>query len=424
MGLSLEEQYLLLEDENRVKAEQLILQLYSDDITGLGNRNALLRDLDHYKNAFVSILNVRGFKNINDVFGFKAGNQILQELSEKYRDILGEECLVYRVSNDEFALLNKNTLSEKEFISLIEKTIEEIDKTIFVFQGIDIGLNLYSGISLDREDKLAKATVALNQAKERRVKYIIYSKDNDTKDIQAKNIEMTNEISYALRHDNMVPYFQGIADRNGKIFKYEALVRMINRENQVVSPYFFLDISKKTNMYIDITKTVIEKTFEKFKNSDKQFSINLTAIDILNPEVMALIEGKLQSFKNTEQVVFELVESDDLYNLKEIGVFLQFIKEKGAKIAIDDFGTGYSNFSYIIEIKPDYLKIDGSLIKNIDTDRTAYKTVQTIINFAHDLDIIIVAEFIHNKEVFDICLSLGVDEFQGYYFSEPQEDIV
>ena len=99
--------------------------------------------------------------------------------------------------------------------------------------------------------------------------------------------------------------------------------------------------------------------------------------------------------------------------------FIKEIRTFGVRIAIDDFGTGHSNFSNIIAIDPDYIKIDGSFIKNIDKDPKSYSLVKGIVNSSKDLNIKTIAEFVHKKEIFDILKDLGVDEFQGYYFSEP-----
>ena len=96
----------------------------------------------------------------------------------------------------------------------------------------------------------------------------------------------------------------------------------------------------------------------------------------------------------------------------------------GVKIAVDDFGTGYSNFSYLLELKPDYLKIDGSIIKNIDTNRNSQEIVKAIVSFAKSLHVKTIAEFVCSKEVYEKCLKLGIDEFQGYYLGEPKANLV
>lgn len=158
---------------------------------------------------------------------------------------------------------------------------------------------------------------------------------------------------------------------------------------------------------------------EEFKDRKELISINLCAEDIVNAKTRTFIKEHLIIAKHPQNIIFELVESEDMHKLPELNKFIEFIKSTGAKIAIDDFGTGYSNFAYLMDLNPDYIKIDGSLIKHIDTDKRSRQIVQTIVQFAHGLDIKVIAEFIHSKEVLDICLELDVDEFQGYYFSEP-----
>ncbi|WP_457745035.1 EAL domain-containing protein [Sulfurimonas sp.] len=423
MGLSMEQQYSLLEQDNREKDKQLIKQLSTDILTGLKNRNALLQDLKTYDKAFLIIYNLRGFKNINDAFGFKVGNMILNEVAQIATNHFAQSFFIYRISSDEFIAINHKQLSESEFLNLTKELINKIESRVFHASDIEINLNLYSGICLGNStNRLASANLALRHAKDNGLSSYIYQPNDLTQQKQIENINMLHKISNALSSDNIVSFFQPIVDREQKIIKYESLVRLIDNE-KVLSPYYFLDIAKKTTLYTEITKVVLQKTFATFKNSDKVYSINLTALDILNDEVRTLVYEKLDTCKNASQVTFELVESDDLYEIKEVEIFLQTIKEKGAKIAIDDFGTGYSNFSYIIKLKPDCLKIDGSLIKNIDKDDSSYKSVQTIITFAHELNISVVAEFISSKEIFDICYKLGVDEFQGYYFSEPKSSI-
>jgi len=424
MGLSMEEQYKHLEEENANKDELLIEQLYQDELTGLSNRNALIRDLESYQKAHIAIFNIRGFKNINDAFGFKVGNFILKEIATISYESLLDSCLNYRVSNDEFVILNYNNLTKADFIDRIQALIQKIEDKKFTYDNIELHLNLYCGICVDSgSNKLAKVNIAIRHAKENGLSYYVYQENDSTQKQQIANINMLNTISLALQNDNIVSYFQPIVDREKKIVKYESLVRLISND-KVLSPYYFLEISQKTTLYTKITQVVLEKTFDAFKDSAKKFSINLISLDILNDDIVKLIYDKLDRCNNPQNVIFELVESDDLYQVRdELNIFLNTIKEKGAKIAIDDFGTGYSNFSYIIELKPDYLKIDGSLIKNITNDASAYQSVKTIINFAHDLNISVVAEFISSKEIFDICYELGVDEFQGYYFSEPKSSI-
>ena len=426
MGLELEKHYEVLEDENRDKTKQIIKQLYTDELTDLSNRNALFRELKNNQNAFVAIFNVRNFKEINDAFGFETGNYILKGLAVRYASYAQEKgYMAFRIGSDEFAIINSNeNISTAEFEKFVLEILNKIEHTVFKLENedINISVDMYAGICFDRDKKLEKADMALGLAKRHRREFVVYSQEKNTKDTHLNNIEMINKVTNALENDNIIVYYQTIVDKQENINKYEALVRMKDGD-EIISPYFFLDISKRTKHYSSISKVVIEKTFDKFKRVNKSFSINITADDILNEDIYVLIKNKMKNCNTPSKVVFELVESDDLYNLPEIKEFIKMVKEMGAQIAIDDFGTGYSNFSYMMKIRPNYLKIDGSLIKNIDSDINAHKIVKTIVLFANELGIKTIAEFVHSKEVFEICKELGIDEFQGYYFSEPKAEL-
>ncbi|MFT5661196.1 MAG: diguanylate cyclase (GGDEF)-like protein [Sulfurimonas sp.] len=421
MGLELEKHYILLEDDNREKSQQLIEQLYRDELTGLGNRNALVKDLQNNTDSYLAILNIRNFKEINDAFGFETGNYILHELAVRYEPTAKREGYsVYRVGSDEYVLMTLENTSKSDFQEFIKKIIVEIEHAQFRVEDENIGISvhMYAGICFDETKKLEKAAMALTQAKKDKKELVIYTKKENTKDVQLNNLETINKLTKALSNDGMLVHYQGIVGRDENIHKYEALIRMKDQD-KILSPLFFLELSKRTKHYSRITQFVLKSVFEQFKNTNCSLSINLTADDILNTDTISLIKEKMNLCSNPERVVFELVESDDLYSIVEIYDFIQYIKKMGAKIAIDDFGTGYSNFSYMMKIEPDYLKIDGSLIKNLDTDENAKKIVKTIINFASQLGIKTIAEYVHSKEIFEICRDLGIDEFQGYYFSKP-----
>ena len=152
--------------------------------------------------------------------------------------------------------------------------------------------------------------------------------------------------------------------------------------------------------------------------------MNLSFKDILNYEFIDYLDNALEKlkFEDRNRLVFEILESENLSDYDFLEEFVLKYKKLGVKIAIDDFGSGYSNFIRIIRLKPDYLKIDGSLIKNIDKDNNSYEIVKSIIAFSKTLNIKTIAEYVHSEEIFNLLLELGVDEFQGYYFGKPDED--
>ena len=149
--------------------------------------------------------------------------------------------------------------------------------------------------------------------------------------------------------------------------------------------------------------------------TQKNITINLSFKDILNYEFIDYLDNVLEKlkFEDRNRLVFEILESENLSDYDFLEEFVLKYKKLGVKIAIDDFGSGYSNFIRIIRLKPDYLKIDGSLIKNIDKDNNSYEIVKSIIAFSKTLNIRTIAEYVHREEIFNLILELDVDEFQG-----------
>jgi EAL domain-containing protein (putative c-di-GMP-specific phosphodiesterase class I) len=168
---------------------------------------------------------------------------------------------------------------------------------------------------------------------------------------------------------------------------------------------------------------VIFKSLDMAKEKNVQMSINISKKDILNSEFLKELKEKIKTLGIGNQITFEITESEDISHHRYLKNFIVEFRDIGVKFAIDDFGSGFSNFSFILEVSPDFIKIDGSLIKNIDSSKNSYELVKSIVAFSHALDKKVVAEFVHSKEVFDIAYELGIDLFQGYYFAQPALEI-
>jgi EAL domain-containing protein (putative c-di-GMP-specific phosphodiesterase class I) len=168
---------------------------------------------------------------------------------------------------------------------------------------------------------------------------------------------------------------------------------------------------------------MISKTFKVFESLEYEFSINLTLQDIISEETRSFLYEILKSSNATKRAVFEIVESEGIENFDEVAGFIRTIKEYGCKVAIDDFGTGYSNFSYLSKLDVDYIKIDGSLIKNINFDADHLLTVESILFFAHKKGIEVIAEFVEDEATFITLVKLGIEYSQGYLFSQPAQSI-
>jgi EAL domain-containing protein (putative c-di-GMP-specific phosphodiesterase class I) len=197
---------------------------------------------------------------------------------------------------------------------------------------------------------------------------------------------------------------------------------MIDNGN-VISPYMFLDIAKESKLYSKLTRIMIKKSFSIFQNIDATFSINISVDDIEDKQTVAYINRYLEKYDVKDKLIFEILESEEIDDFNTILSFIEQMKSKGVRFAIDDFGSGYSNFSYMLQIKPDFIKIDGSLIRNISSDSNSYYVVDAIVKFAKSLDIKLIAEYVSTKEILDTLHQFDIDYMQGYYFSEPQETL-
>ena len=212
-------------------------------------------------------------------------------------------------------------------------------------------------------------------------------------------------------------------NKTGKKDKYEALVRLIDEDGEVISSFFFLETAKSTRQYACLTKVMIEKTFQTIGDQDISISINFTVEDIRDSKTIKFFKEKLNEYQVAKKVIVELTESEDIENYSEVATFIKEIKDLGCRVAIDDFGTGYSNFTHLIHLNVDYLKIDGSIIQNILKDKNAEIVAKTLVDFAKQLGIETIAEFVDSEEILKKVTEIGIDYSQGFLLGKPQSTL-
>ena len=420
--------YLKVKEESTIKIAELKERLYIDPMTGLFNKAALIKDVSEYKYPKVILMDIDDFGKMNDYYGKYVCDQILKQMANLIKEFAKNENMkAYCIEADRFALVEDNN----DFIDRYEELAENL---LDIFKGRmlsikdengvevdDIEIHNTIGFALDSDQTLRKATIALKSAKTLDKDYVCYFKGLSQKDEYANQIERSKLIQNATINDNIVPYFQPIFDEKKIPIKYECLIRILDRDD-VISPSVFLDISKRIKRYADLEKQLIKKCFEYLiEDPNLVLSINLSSRDMIDGDVSALVLNLLNKHNVAGRIVFEIVEDEELKSAERVSVFIERAKSMGAMIAIDDFGSGYSNFSYIIKIKPDYVKIDGSIIKDIDINKDSYAIARAIVAFAKDLGIKTIAEYVHSKEIFNVCKEIGIDEFQGFYLGIPSK---
>ena len=396
----------------------------TDILTGLGNRYKLTNDIKNSKRPALAILNIDNFALVNDFYGHETGDRIIVDYGAALCGIIEDEHFsLYHLQGDEYVIFTQDS-DKDSFIQKIYQIKNKISKITVSAGEEKLNFNFSIAVSFENKEKIfTTADMALKIAKGQNKDLVIYTEEISLNKEYENNIKWAGKIRDAIKNDNIVPVFQPIVNnQNGKWEKYESLVRIKDGEN-LVGPYFFLDISKKTKHYTQITKIMIEKSFLKFKDRSEEFSINLTIEDIINSDIQTYIFIMLERYKIGSRVVFEIVESESIENFEEVEDFIVQVKSYGCKVAIDDFGTGYSNFEYLMKLKADYIKIDGSMIKDIDTSLNAQIVVSTIVSFAKKMGIKTIAEFVENESILNKVKELGVDYSQGYYFSQPKRDI-
>lgn len=426
MGRELQLLHASMKEQIAQAKKELQQQYLHDPLTGLPNRKALMEEMEKLEHFHIAILDIAAFKDLNDYYGIEIGNEVLKKIARLLEfHLVQSSLLLYRIGADEFVVINPRLLSKEHFVKELKNTIDLLEHEVFYFDedSIEVNVSLHCGISFHTEHPLEFANIALIKAKKMQQDIAIFEPEDYNESLHQQRLDTIKKIKHAVETYGFIACYQPIFDRKGDIVKYETLVRMKDG-NKLLNPYHFLDIAKKTKFYHHITRSMIAQAFRAIQQRAAAFSINLEAEDILNDSTLLFIKEQLLLCKEPHKIVFELVESEDMYKIEKIREFLEFVKASGAQLAIDDFGTGYSNFAYIMDIAPQIIKIDGSLIKNIDTDEKSYNIVRTIVHLAHEMNIMVVAEFVHSKSVYDVCMGLGVDEFQGFYLAEPSIDFL
>lgn len=413
------------EDTNNKYELIMKKQISTDPLTKLPNRTQLKDDIERLKNVKLILMNLDDFKAINDLYGTKAGDLTLIKTAKRLTSLLSEDKIhdIYKLHADEFAFLLKNVRRKKDIYNIIRLINRRISRDITV-NNIEITLSATFGIADCKKDILADADIALKLAKEKRKHYVYFHRSMLMAEQFEQNIKWLKNLKKAIAGDNILPYYQPIINNNtGAIEKYECLMRLKDDDNKAISPYFFLEVAKKSKVYSYLTKIMVLKSFETFKNSKYMFSINLSLEDILNQDTVDFILGALKDYKISKRVVFEIVESERIEEDPKVNDFIDKVKELGCQIAIDDFGSGYSNFDYILQLRVDYIKIDASLIKNIDIDESSQIITETIVDFTKKLNIKTIAEFVHSKKVYEKVKDLKIDYSQGFYLGKPEPNI-
>lgn len=239
---------------------------------------------------------------------------------------------------------------------------------------------------------------------------------------QSKLIHEVVFLRKSIKSSSVVPYAQAIFNAQTlRPEKYECLMRLVDPQSKEAHSVFpYLDTAKSVKLYRPLMQQMAQKSFAFFSSKPMDFSINLSYEDIADAPFVEELLGYIHGHSDPQRIIFEIVESDFIEDFFIVEAFAKKIRDYGCKLAIDDFGSGFSSMHHVLSLKPEYIKIDGSLIKHLDTSAQSRTIVKNIVNMAKELGAKTVAEYVHNEAILQEVKALNVDYLQGFHLAKPK----
>jgi len=390
-------------------------------------QNNLIDYLDTLPSSMIILIKIEEFKYLNSSLTSKISKKLQKRFAKKLFSHMPKECnfsKIFLLERGEFVFAKKYSQNNvnKKFHQEVKEFQESINNAKIKIGLVDYTLTIMTSLAYG-ENALENAKAGLRNLLHSRKNFIIANELLEKeKEFAMKKLQTFNMLRKAINTYNIVSFFQPIVDnKTKKIVKYESLVRLIDEENNIVSPYHFLDTAKEGKYYHEITSIVLRNSFRALFYTDMEISINLSSLDIEEEQTQKEFFSLLERYKTeAHRITIELVEDESVNEIKITKKFIETIKKHGVKIAIDDFGKGFSNFSRVLAYTPNYIKIDGTLVRDIEESNISRNLVETIVFFCKKQGIKTIAEYVENENIFNILCSLGVDYSQGYHFGKPE----
>ena len=431
--------------ETRLLSEQLEHQAKHDALTGLINRTEFERRLRRIINSESSgedhslcYLDLDQFKVINDTCGHIAGDELIRQVSDLLADIVRKRDTLARLGGDEFAILMEHCAIDQA-TRVARDLLKAVEAFRFVWEGKRFNLGVSIGVvPIDVgqgsvNDILSIADAACYAAKDAgRNRVHVYHADDIELSKRRSEMHWVSEINKALEEDRLRLAMQPIVwlgteneGRKGK--HYELLLRMESIDGDIISPGAFLPAAERYNLSGKLDRWVVDTALKWLLDNPAELealalcSINLSGHSLGDQELMGHLVKKFETIKvPPEKICFEITETAAIANLGDAIRFIQTLKGIGCCFALDDFGTGLSSFNYLKNIPVDFLKIDGSFVRNIINDPIDLAMVRSINDIGHVMGKLTIAEFVESEEILESLREIGVNYAQGYAVSAPR----
>ncbi len=420
----------------------LVYQASHDPLTGLINRREfelrLNRVVESVKNRgdrhVLCYLDLDKFKKINESCGHSAGDQLLKKISHVLSGLIRSRDSLGRLGGDEFAIIMEHCSIDEA-----KSAAENIRKVIADFQfnyndnlykvEVSIGLCPITQHINNLEELLMFADTACYTAKRQGRNQVVIYEDHDTSEIQQHDeIQYVSLIHDALETNSFELFYQYIRScQTEEQHSLEVLIRLRDETGKLILPGLFLPVAEHYDLIGHIDKWVVEHVFQwmyerpEYLNKLAKVAINLSGMTIGNRNFLTFIVNLLDKYQlPTEKICFEITETAMTNRISKAKYFIDVLRKKGCQFALDDFGIGLSSFSYLKNLPVEYVKIDGSFVKNMLEDPVDFELVSSINDIGHVLGKKTVAEFVESEELLKSLQEMGVDYVQGYVIGKPQ----
>lgn len=410
-----------------------------DALTGLPNRVSLQKALEAAladgEKGSVALLDVDHFKYINDNFGHRAGDQLLIAIGGLLKDLVKDENVqVFRLGGDEFAMHLPDAL-RGDASQIGERALSALRHYKFPVPGQgclstltgSIGVATYPFHGADVATLLANVDIAMYQAKDNgRNRVRLHDHNPDDLRGTHKRVHWSRELREVLDENRVMLCSQPVirlADRTS--VHQEILVRIIDRNGGMVLPGQFIEVAESLGMAQEIDLRVVSKVIDvlkgpEFRGRKTRFFVNLSRTSISDPHWVRRFQAMLAAAPiDHSQLVFEITETAAMSSVDVTQEFIAQMKSMGCRFALDDFGAGFSSFYFLKRFDVDYLKIDGSFVRDLAVDNASRLFVRALCDVARGLNKQVVAEWVEDQSVMDILVEMGVQYGQGFLFARP-----
>lgn len=417
----------LLNVENELLANQ-------DGLTKLANRRSFanylskkLQTLSDNPSFIVGLIDLDGFKPVNDIHGHAAGDRVLMEVSQRLTRILDDDCMIARIGGDEFALAIDHSASHSEVEAFGQKITQVLGQPFIMRTGLvqisgSCGFAIYPEAGNTVDELMEKADFALYRAKSAaRGSTVIFTAEHEHLIRQKSKLELA--LNQSLKNKELSLHYQPIVNGGtGEFLGLEALARWNNPELGHVSPTEFIAVAEKTGMVTEITLGLFEQAVCDLKAwpTHLYLSFNLSVHDVINTKTLVELKRIIDIHGiPSSRIQFEITEFTMMSDLDLCSATTRNLQAQGFMIALDDFGSGYSSLGYIHKLAFDNLKIDRSFVENLLHDHRSQGVVKTILELCTSFNVSCTVEGVETQAQRDFLWALGCQNMQGYYFYQP-----